>query len=211
MYKLVSKLIIYRDTEGYSILSRLSEIIREGEEVATDNTASQNGQPAIPAVSKIGGLRNRTLDEIHRLLDLGTDYGFDKNLWHCYLAYLLAMTETPFTLVSEKTGRVEGSVNEFVKSDLAVFKKLLDYNFAHVDERLGMDCFSIICNYRAVAKKPHSYNKNVSMRIGELAEAIGRAGDVEELYDIVMDFYKKYGVGQFGMNKAFRISTGIAA
>ena len=211
MYKLVSKLIIYRDTEGDSILSNLAQIFKEVEEVATDNTASHNGQPATPAVNKIGNLRNRTLDEIHRLLDLATDYGFDKNLWHNYIAYLLAMTETPFTLVSEKTGRVEGSVNGFVKNDMAVFKLLFDYDFSHVEARLGIDCFSVICNYQSVEKKPHSYNKNVSTRIRELSDSLSDAKDAEGFYDAVMDFYEKYGVGQFGMNKAFRISTRIAA
>ena len=210
MHKLVSRLIIYRDTEGDSILSRFAEIFKEVEEVATDNGRPVMG-PAIHATAKIGDLRNRALDEIHRLLDLATDYGFDKNLWHNYIAYLLAMTETPFTIVSEKTGRVDGSVNEFVKNDMAIFKKLLDYDFKEIDERLGINCFSTITSYKAVEKKPHSYNKNVSRRIGELSDAIGRASDADELYDMVMEFYQKYGVGQFGMNKAFRISPRIEA
>ena len=58
-------------------------------------------------------------DQIHNLLDLSTRYGFDKNLWHNYLAFLLAMSENPFTLVSEKVGANEGTVNEFAKGDFA--------------------------------------------------------------------------------------------
>ena len=40
--------------------------------------------------------------EIHRLLDISTRYGFDKNLWHNYLAFILAMSENPFTMNSQK-------------------------------------------------------------------------------------------------------------
>ncbi len=195
MYELVSKLIIYRLMDKNCILNNIATIISELDDPDSDMAA----------------LKDRMLDEIHRLLDLATDYGFDKNLWHNYIAYLLAMTETPFTLVSEKIGMVEGSVNEFVLNDMEVFKGLLDYDFSHVEGKLGITCFSTICNYQSVEKKPHSYNKNVSRRISELSDSIGRARDVNELYDLVMEFYKKYGVGQFGMNKAFRISPGIAA
>ena len=198
MYELISKLIIYRETEGDWILGRLAEIVQRTEDEALDQTEA-------------GRLKNRLLDEIHNLLDLATDYGFDKNLWHNYLAYILAMTETPFTLVSEKAGRVEGTVNEFVKNDLAVFKALWDYDFSGVEKKLDTDCFSIITDYKAVEKKPHSYNKNMSERIGELRDAIGQSTDLDGFYDAVMNFYSRYGVGQFGMNKAFRISPQIAA
>ena len=40
-----------------------------------------------------------------------------------------------------------------------------------------------------------------------LSEDIDRAETVEEMYDIVMEFYRHYGVGKFGMNRAFRIAV----
>lgn len=191
MYQYISKLIIYRNIEKDSILYRLAEICREFDSGSFDKDA----------------LTNRILEEIHRLLDVATTYGFDKNLWHNYLAFLLAMTETPFTLVAEKKGTVDGTVNEFAKNDFAIFRKLLDYDFSLLEEELGINCFSLIQNYRSVEKKEHVYNRNVSIRIQELSRAIEETTDEEELCQAVMDFYKKYGVGQFGMNKAFRINT----
>ena len=205
MYKLISKLIVYRDVEKTSILYRLAEIFRELE------TVMAGGENTAVASSDLGNLRDRVLDEVHGLLDLATDYGFDKNLWHNYIAYLLAMTETPFTIVSEKTGRVDGSVNEFVKNDLGVFLELLNYDFSPIEQALDINCFSVLTNYQSVKKKDHSYNKNVSLRIRELSDAITTTKNTDELYDTVMDFYKKYGVGQFGMNKAFRISPNVTA
>ncbi len=191
MYNLISKLIIYRSIGHDSILSRLSEICREFE------SGSYNKD----------NLAARILEEIHSLLDVATTYGFDNNLWHNYIAFLLAMTETPFTLVSEKTGSVEGTVNAFAKNDFEIFRKLLDYDFSLMEEELDLNCFSLIQDYHSVEKKEHVYNRNVSVRIQELSRAIEETGNADELYDVVVKFYQKYGVGQFGMNKAFRINT----
>ena len=191
MHNLVSKLIIYRNIGKDSILYRLSEICKEFDSGYFDKA----------------DLSNRILEEIHRLLDIATTYGFDKNLWHNYLAFLLAMTETPFTLVAEKKGAIDGTVNEFAKNDFSIFRKLLDYDFSLMEEELDLSCFTLIQNYNSVEKKEHVYNRNVSVRIQELSEAIEKTTNEEELYDAVMEFYKKYGVGQFGMNKAFRINT----
>ena len=191
MNNLVSKLIIYRNIGEDSILFRLAEIFRDFNSGSNDKA----------------DLSNRVLSEIHRLLDVATTYGFDHNLWHNYLAFLLAMTETPFTLVAEKTGQVEGTVNTFARNDFAVFRKLLDYDFSMLEAELGLNCFTLIQNYHSVEKKEQVYNRNVSIRIQELSRSIEETSDEEELFSTVMDFYKKYGVGQFGMNKAFRINT----
>ena len=191
MHKLVSKLIIYRNIGEDSILFRLAAICSEFE---SGNYKKED-------------LSERILEQVHRLLDVATTYGFNQNLWHNYLAFLLAMTETPFTLVAEKTGIVEGTVNEFAMNDFGVFRALLDYDFSLLEEELDLTCFSLIQDYQSVEKKEQLYNRNVSIRIQELSQAIEATSDTEELYQAVMDFYKKYGVGQFGLNKAFRINT----
>ena len=191
MHKLVSKLIIYRNIGEDSILFHLAAICREFESGSY----------------KKEDLTARILEEIHRLLDVATTYGFNHNLWRSYLAFLLAMTETPFTLVAEKKGIVDGTVNEFARNDFAIFRQLLDYDFSLIEEELELNCFTLIRNYRSVEKKEQLYNRNVSIRIQELSEAIEATSDAEELFRVVMEFYKKYGVGQFGLNKAFRVNT----
>ena len=190
MYRLTSKLIVYREIGEDSILMQLSQVCREFDRGMYDKEA----------------LTGRILDQIHRLLDLATRYGFNKNLWHNYLAFLLAMTETPFTLVSEKTGANEGSVNHFVKNDLRVFKKLFDYDFSPLEEALDMDVFSVIEDYHAVGKKERVYNHSVSEKVQALSEKLEQAADENDMYTAVTDFYRDYGVGMFGLNKAFRIN-----
>ncbi len=189
MYQLVSKLIIYRNSEDNQILFRLADICRRFEE---------GKEPAEELVTDI-------LSQVNALLELSTRYGFNDNLWHNYLAYILAMTQTPFTLVSEKVGPLEGSVNSFAKNDFAIFKALFDYDFQPMEEALGINCFSILEDYHAVVKKDRIYNKNVSEKVQELSRSIEEAENEEEVYQVITGFYQKYGVGMFGLNKAFRV------
>lgn len=189
MYKLIPQLIVYRNIDKDSILYRLSDI--------TKVFASGSYQKE-ELISEI-------LEQIHRLLDVSTTYGFNKNLWHNYLAFLLANTETPFTLVSEKVGATQGSVNEFAKHDFHIFKELFDYDFSEIEETLGLNCFTIIENYQAVGKKDQIYNKNISQKVQQLSIDIENTTSDDELYQVITDFYKAYGVGKFGLNKAFRV------
>ena len=190
MYRLTSKLIVYREIGEESILMQLSDVCRAFDRGDYDREE----------------LTARVLDQIHRLLDLATRYGFNKNLWHNYLAFLLAMTETPFTLVSEKVGANEGSVNHFVKNDLRVFRQLFDYDFGPLEKALGTDVFSVIEDYHAVGKKERVYNRSVSEKVQALSRQLEESADEDDMYRVVTDFYRDYGVGMFGLNKAFRIN-----
>ena len=189
MFREISKLVIYRNLEEDSILFQMSKIC---EDFITGNYVKES-------------LVTRIYGEIKKLLDVATKYGFDKNLWHNYLAYLLATNENPFSLTCEKVGAVDGTVNQFAKNDFHIFKSLFDYDFSNIEKELGINCFSIILNYQAVEKKERRYNKNVSEKVKVLSEQIANAQGEEEIFVIVTEFYKQYGVGKFGLNKAFRI------
>jgi predicted AAA+ superfamily ATPase len=115
------------------------------------------------------------------------------------------MTETPFGLVCEKRGALDGSVNAFAKADFEIFRKLFHYDFSEVEQELEIDCFSVITNYRSIAKAEKYYNKSVSDKVKELSKNIASASDKEEVFQVVTGFYKDYGVGLFGLNKAFRL------
>ena len=114
--------------------------------------------------------------------------------------------KTPFTLVCEKHGASEGSVRKFVENDLEIFRQLLAYDFSALEQATGLDCFDVIEHFQAVEKKEQIYNKSVSEKVQELSALIEGAKDGAEMFGIVTDFYKRYGVGMFGLNKAFRIS-----
>lgn len=189
MYRDIAKLVLYRNLGENSILMKLSGIFED-----FDRGDCPNAE-----------LVARIYDQIKRLLDLATDYGFDTNLWHNYLAFILITNENSFSMTSEKVGANDGIVNYFAKNDFKIFKKLFDFDFSEIEEALDIDCFTIVNNYKAIGKKERMYNKNVSTKVQDISRAIEGAKDENDIFKIVTDFYKAYGVGMFGLNKAFRI------
>ena len=190
MNQIVSNLLVYGQLPEDSILWQLSDICEK----------LKNGSESKDA------LRTRVFGQVKNLLMLGTEFAFDKNLWHNYLTFLLITNENPFSLVCEKMGAQEGTVNCFVKHDFEVFMKLFDYDFSWIEEALSIDCFTYLTHYQAIRKKELMYNKNVSEKVRALSERLETAKDADEFFTFVTDFYKDYGVGMFGLNKAFRIA-----
>ena len=101
-----------------------------------------------------------------------------------------------------------GSVHHFAKEDFAVFRALFHYDFTPLEQDLGIDCFSTLCHYQAIAKHERRYNKNVSEKVRQLSHALAEAPDEEAFFALVTDHYRRYGVGLLGLNKAFRIRSG---
>lgn len=151
-------------------------------------------------------LTAKIFTQIKRLLVLATDYGFDKNLWHNYLSFILITNENPFSITCEKVGANDGSVNYFALNDFEAFRELFDFDFSEIEKALGIDCFTRISNYKAIVKKELMYNKNVSEKVRQLSADLEKTANAQEFFDAVTKFYNDYGVGMFGLNKAFRIA-----
>ena len=159
MYELISNLILYGNLPEDEILVQLAKLLSDDEKSNHE-------------------LRQEIYGQIKRLLELATQYGFNDNLWHNYLTYLLMTNENPFSMTCEKQGAREGTVNHFALND-----------------------------YKALSKPELMYNKNVSLKVQELSKKLEETKNEQEFFDVVTQFYKDYGVGMFGLNKAFRIAT----
>ena len=90
MYKIVSRLLIYGDMPKDSILMELADIIRKADD------KSQTREELV----------TRTFTQIKHLLQVATDYAFDKNLWQNYLTFLLITNENPFSITCEKVASI---------------------------------------------------------------------------------------------------------
>lgn len=205
MYREVSKLIMFGDTDPDCILYQFSDIFRRFDAWKTMDEVD----PA--QATKKAQIKSQLIQDIYtqlkRLMIVATDYGFDENLWHNYLTFYLVTNENPFSITCEKVGANEGSVNHFAKNDFRAFLALFHYDFSEIEQALGIDCFSQISNYHSIAKKELMYNKNVSEKIIALSRKLEQTADENAFFDCVTDFYKDYGVGMFGLNKAFRLKN----
>lgn len=190
MYRETANLIMYRLDED-SILLKIADIFKY-----LENSNISDAQ-----------LTHEVYAQVRRLLDVSTQYGFDRNLWQNYLTFILMTDENPFSITCEKIGAKTGSVNEFAKNDFKVFMKLFHFDFSEIERRLGINCFSMLSDYKAVSKSERIYNRNVSEKVQALSKMLEKAKDEEQFFLFVTDFYKAFGVGKFGLNKAFRITN----
>ena len=137
MYQEISQLLMYGDLDEDSILAQMGEVFGKYETGEYNKT----------------GLVRDINTQVKRILKVATDYGFDDNLWHNYLTFILITNENPFSITCEKVGANDGSVNAFAKNDFQVFMNLFHYDFSKIEAQLGINCFSVISDYKAIVKK----------------------------------------------------------
>ena len=189
MYRETDSLILYSSLPQDSILMKLSGIWSDWES-QRDTLAS---------------LTHRIYTEVKRILDISTAYGFDRNLWQCYLTFVMISHENSFALTCERRGPKEGTINLIAKHDFDVFLRLLHFDFGPIEESLKINCFSLLCEYQAIPKRQQLFNRHVSERVCALSEKLACAKDADEVFDLVTDHFSRFGVGLFGLNRAFRL------
>ena len=192
MYKLTSRLLLFSDLGGDSVLEELARIFEAIDTKSMDKDTATH----------------EIYVQIKRLLDLATAYGFDGNLWQNYLTFLLVTNENSLTLSAERDEEhdADGSVYAFARQDFDVFRRLFHYDFRAIESGLGIDCFSRIVDYKSIPKRACLYNRSVSDVVRDLSHKLA-AADTDGMFDLLIHHYRTSGVGMFGLNRAFRITN----
>lgn len=144
-------------------------------------------------------------DCMHRLLETAASHGFYGNLWHCYLANLLVNNENSYSMSCEIRGKIQGTINELVLHDIRIFKEFYDYDFSDMIGYLDVPEFAMVLDYTSSFQGSKVYNTRIRDRICQLAERFNSDDTPEAMKDTLTEFYKDYGVGRFGLHKAFRV------
>ena len=187
----IDELIVYRINKEEQVLNDISYII---------DCYEKYGQEFDP-----DDYKEKFYLCMQQLIDMAGNHGFYGNLWHCYLTNILVNHENSYSRATEIVGAVEGSINDAVLHDISIFKDLYDYRFENLIEKLGIKDFNIIENYNAGTTPSKVYNQRIKDRICTLAEKFNNANSPKEMKDTLTEFYKDYGVGRFGLHKAFRV------
>ena len=140
-----------------------------------------------------------------KMLEMAGNYGFAGNLWQTYLTWLLVNSENAFSKACEIVGPVEGSVNIMAHHDLEIIKELFDFEIKRIDEMVGMDMAEVLKDYVRTGDGSKMYNRRIRDRIGTLSKELARTADVDGFMAALVNFYGEFGVGKFGLNKAFRL------
>lgn len=144
-------------------------------------------------------------DCINQIVTLARIHGFEGNIWKGYLTYLLTTNENAFSMACEKRGGVSGSLNQLARHDLKIFKEAYEIDWEAVENQLGIHFSRLIGQYEDSKNRSIIYSHGLRERLDELSQLLCTAGDEHHMYDALTDFYKDYGVGKFGLHRAFKI------
>lgn len=144
-------------------------------------------------------------ESLNQLFELAASHGFEGNLWHNYLAFLLANDENAYSMECEVVGQVEGSVNQVASHDFEIFLELFQYDLRIIEKALHTPFVSMLEHYENVKGHGKVFNKRIRDSICELAGELAKCKDAEEFKTILTNFYHHFGVGKFGLHKAFRV------
>ena len=188
----IDELIVYKDFGNDSLLEDMAYLMDHYKDCEEDKDY----------------LRSLAFDCINRLLEMGGNHGFSGNLWHCYLTNLLVNNENTYSRSTEIRGQINGTVNDAVLHDIVIFKELYDYDFTDMTDALSLDAMKLVFDYKASTEESKVYNDRIRRRICDLAETFHNDNTPTQMKDSLTQFYREYGVGRFGLHKAFRVSHG---
>lgn len=142
---------------------------------------------------------------INKLMELSVSHGFEGNLWHCFLAFLMVNNENAYSTACEMKGEIEGSINVVALHDFKIMKELFDFPLQQMADTLGVEDLDVLLNYQGTVDAGSVFNKRIRDCICQLAVTLDLAKNPEEFKAAVTDFYRRFGVGKLGLHKAFRI------
>ena len=142
-----------------------------------------------------------------QLIELAVSHGFEGNLWHCFLAFIMVNNENAYSTACEMKGAVNGSINAIAAHDFAILKEMFDYNLNEVAKTLEIDDMDVLQNFKGPDDNGSVFNKRIRDCICELAVELASAVDTKAFQDSVTGFYERFGVGNLGLHKAFRIQN----
>ncbi len=188
--ELLSEMVLYRllaDTSALPGIARAAELAGESKE---SNTTAR----------EILG------EAVYDIMELAGEYDFRGDIWASYLTFYIIMDENPYSLSAEKRKPAKGAARKLAMGDLKVFYRLFSYDFTDLEKKLGVKYFSLLKKGSKDTVMSAGLGKEFSMVMGELSNRLKNAADEDAFIACVDDYYERFGVGDFGISKAFRIS-----
>ena len=146
-------------------------------------------------------LRSLLFECMNEILEISASHGFEGNLWHTYLTFLLVNDENAYSTSCEIVGEIDGSINRIALHDFQIFKELFDYDFQEMEREFSAECMQILFEYKNTSNAGKVFNRRIRDRICNLAEGLADSSDAIDFKRKMTQFYKEFGVGKF----AFRI------
>ena len=190
-----AELILYRDLAKEGLFDKMTKLIARYEA----------GELPTLSAKERECLTDEACESVRELIELAEQCGFEGNLWHCYLTDLLVNAENAYSIACELKDEPYGTIRTAVASDFEVLKHYYDFDFSGIISQLPVSQLAWILNYQRDDRSGRIYNHRISGHICRLAAQMAEAEDSNEMRRAVAEFYKRFGVGKFGLHKSFRI------
>ncbi|SFB03976.1 hypothetical protein SAMN05216249_107127 [Acetitomaculum ruminis DSM 5522] len=138
------------------------------------------------------------------LVQIACEHGLKGNLWHLLITASLVENENSFSLEAEHRESVNGSIVVIAKYDFELLYQVFNTKVEELFRKYGIKK-DLITDFENTNTDRISYNDKISKEINKLAKKLSDAENSRDFMKEVMEFYRKYGVGRFGLHKAFRV------
>jgi predicted AAA+ superfamily ATPase len=187
MYVDTNELFLYRKFEQQTLFDNITGIINNYENINYEE------------IKKI------IYPCANELIEFGMCCGFEGNLWHCFLTYLLVNNENSYSRSLEIGGSATGTITRLALNDFRIFKQLFDFDLTLIDKVLGLDCLCFVSDFSNPDSSKALMDADIIQAFRELTDNLRHSGDPQVFCRHTSDFYRQHGVGKFAMYKAFKV------
>ena len=131
------------------------------------------------------------------LIKLAEKYNLSGNLFNSLLTNLLINNENSFTLALERKKDIAPNLKNVVMNDFKIIFNMFNTNFEML-EPLQRNLINSFTPCKPVI------NQELFEVSNTLQNNLTDCKNVEEFYNVLNTFFSIYGVGKYGLNKAFR-------
>ena len=150
-------------------------------------------------INTLTGAENGRIKAVGELAAFAKKFNLGGNVWKKYLAYLIAIDENAFSLSCERRKYADDKISQIALYDMEQIFKLWHFDLKTVYPG------SIVSLLDFDSKENSGYHGEAGEKIDFLADNLDKAQDERSFLNTVKAYYEKYGVGEFGLYRAFRL------
>jgi predicted AAA+ superfamily ATPase len=142
-----------------------------------------------------------------RLVSFATEFALYGNIWQQWIAYMMMMHENAFTLTCERrpVGKTS-TMMRLAERDFEVFREMMHMDLEALGKATGTDILAMMTKYHVPFAQSSDEGPGKQIRI--LSSKLVNASDARAFGEIISQHYAQYGVGIYGLYKAFRVAEG---
>lgn len=142
-----------------------------------------------------------------RMVAFATEFALYGNVWQQWITYLLMTHENPFTLACERrTVGQSSTMMKLAEKDFELFREILSCDLDAIDKVSGTDILGMMAKYNMPFAQDSDGGPGKQIR--SLCDKLTHARDIREFSRVISQYYAEFGVGIYGLYKAFRVAEG---